>query len=144
MNTPVNEAISSLQRSITTMQTTMLESDLINSQAIIRAIRASNSLESARQAWSSFLNLPGSVGGGEDADADGAATPPSMSKRDALNLPPPADGRFYTHQELWGRSAPRPRTWMQGKVRPDDAVVQAEEQRAKSAKDAKVGRPFVV
>lgn len=79
-----------LQESITALQTTMLQNGLIDSSAILRTIRASSSLESAQQAWSRFLNLPGYAGSSD--------TP---QKRSVMRLPP-ANGR-YTHKELWGR-----------------------------------------
>jgi hypothetical protein len=59
MNAPVNQAIGGLQQSLTTLQTTMLQNDLIGSQAVLRTIRASSSLENAQVAWGRFLNLPG-------------------------------------------------------------------------------------
>ncbi|KAF1350292.1 hypothetical protein EJ07DRAFT_139360 [Lizonia empirigonia] len=90
MNSPVSEAIDMLQESITALQTTMLQNGLIDSSAILRTIRASSSLESAQQAWSRFLNLPGYSGNSD--------TP---QKRSVIRLLP-ANGR-YTHKELWGR-----------------------------------------
>lgn len=98
MNTPVRDAISVLQESINTLQTTMLQGELISSPAVLRTIRASSSLESAQQAWSRYLNLPGSTSGSEDGE-DGSS---SRSKRSVQRLPP-TNGRQYTHKELWGR-----------------------------------------
>lgn len=98
MNSPVRDAISVLQESINTLQTTMLQGELISSSAVLRTIRASNSLESAQQAWSRYLNLPGSEASGDDGE-DASASP---SKRSVQRLPP-ANGREYTHKELWGR-----------------------------------------
>jgi hypothetical protein len=98
MNSPVREAISVLQESLNTLQTTMLQGELIGSSAVLRTIRASSSLESAQQAWSRFLNLPGSAGSGDDGE-DASSTP---SKRSVQRLPP-ANGKQYTHKELWGR-----------------------------------------
>ncbi|KAF3045124.1 hypothetical protein E8E12_009445 [Didymella heteroderae] len=98
MNSPVRDAISVLQESITTLQTTMLQDGLISSSAVLRTIRASSSLESAQQAWSRFLNLPGGAGIADDGE-DASATP---SKRSMQHFPP-ANGRQYTHKELWGR-----------------------------------------
>ena len=98
MNSPVRDAISVLQESMNTLQTTMLQSGLISSSAVLRTIRASSSLESAQQAWSRYLNLPGSAGSGDDGE-DASTSP---SKRSVQRLPP-ANGRQYTHKELWGR-----------------------------------------
>lgn len=153
MNSPVNEAVAGLQQSLTTFQTALLESDLISAQAVIRTIRASSSLESAATAWSRFLNLPG--GGGDDDDA-GSASPsspsvpgaqrPGVLGRAEAKRPPPGNGRFYSHFELWNRSEPRARVSTEGKFSPHDLVVQAEEKRASTtaAEKARVGRPFVV
>ena len=44
MNAPVSEAIGGLEQSLATFQTTLLESNLISAQAVIRTIRASGSL----------------------------------------------------------------------------------------------------
>ncbi|KAF9696528.1 hypothetical protein EKO04_005575 [Ascochyta lentis] len=98
MNSPVSEAIGVLQESITTLQTTMLQNELIDSSAILRTIRASSSLESAQQAWSRFLNLPGRAGG---SDSSGSNSP-TAGKRSIQRLTP-ANGEHYTHKELWGR-----------------------------------------
>jgi hypothetical protein len=98
MNSPVRDAISVLQESINTLQTTMLQGELISSSAVLRTIRASSSLESAQQAWSRYLNLPGSAGSGDDGED--ALT--SSSKRSVQRFPP-VNGREYTHKELWGR-----------------------------------------
>ncbi|KAF2631657.1 hypothetical protein BU25DRAFT_455092 [Macroventuria anomochaeta] len=98
MNSPVNQAIGVLQESITTLQTTMLQNELISSSAVLRTVRASSSLESAQQAWNRFLNLPGSTGSSDS----GNDTPTSSRKRSIQRLPP-ANGRQYTHKELWGR-----------------------------------------
>ncbi|KAI4914676.1 hypothetical protein J4E90_004707 [Alternaria incomplexa] len=156
MNSPVNEAVAGLQQSLTTFQTALLESELISAQAVIRTIRASSSLESAATAWSRFLNLPG--GGGDDDD-DGDAGPvspsvpavPGVGGRSVLaraeaKRPPPGNGRFYSHFELWNRSEPRPRVSTVDKFSPHDLVVQAEEKRVSTtaAEKARVGRPFVV
>ncbi|KAH6843511.1 hypothetical protein BKA58DRAFT_321653 [Alternaria rosae] len=154
MNSPVNEAVAGLQQSLTTFQTALLESDLISAQAVIRTIRASSSLESAATAWSRFLNLPGG-GGGDDDDA-GSASPsspsvpgvqrPGVLGRAEAKRPPPGNGRFYSHFELWNRSEPRARVSTEGKFSPHDLVVQAEEKRVSTtaAEKARVGRPFVV
>lgn len=91
MNLPVSNAIGVLQETITTLQTTMLQNNFIDSSAVLRTIRASSSLESAQQAWSRFLNLPGS------------ASSSDPQKRSVLR-PAPTNGR-YTHKELWGRAA---------------------------------------
>jgi hypothetical protein len=143
MNAPVTEAVAGLQQSLTTFQTALLEGDLISAQAVIRTIRASSSLETAATAWSRFLNLPG--GGGDDDDDAGSTSPPSLPAVERLGVlgraeakrPLPANGRFYSHFELWNRS---------DKVRPRGRVVQAEEKRLSTgtAEQARVGRRFVV
>lgn len=97
MNSPINEAIGVLQESIATLQTTMLQHDLINSSAVMRTVRASSSLESAQAAWSRFLNLPGSIGSRGTGDETSAS-----SRKRSVQRMPPANGRQYTHQELWG------------------------------------------
>jgi hypothetical protein len=159
MNAPVSEAVSGLQQSLTTFQTSLLTSELISAQAVIRTIRGSSSLESAQTAWSRFLNLPGGSGGSEDAAADpgasgtpGAGTQPGgIFGRSEMKRPPPKDGKYYTHQELWNRSETvgvvvhaQERSSTVGKSNPHDAVVQAEEPRATNAENARVGRPLVV
>jgi len=115
MNQPVQDAIGALQQSITALQTDMLQSNLISSTAIVRTIRASSSLENAQTAWGRFLNLPGSTGGGDNDDAGGDVG--GVTKRQTLELtaheggagdkprPPPSSGRYYSHEELWGRVA---------------------------------------
>jgi hypothetical protein len=70
MNAPVNQAIGGLQQSLTTLQTTMLQNDLIGSQAVLRTIRASSSLENAQVAWGRFLNLPGEKPGADSGSSD--------------------------------------------------------------------------
>ncbi|CAN9431292.1 unnamed protein product [Alternaria alternata] len=150
MNSPITEAVTGLQQTLTTFQTAMLESNLITAQAVIRTIRASSSLESASTAWSRFLNLPG---GGSDDDDAGSASPSSTSNRPGIlgraevQRPPPKDGRFYTHLELWNRSEQRNKASAQEKTGPyGSVVVQAEEKHASTtaAEKARVGRPFVV
>ena len=98
MNAPVSDAISVLQESMTTLQTTMLQNGLIDTSSVLRTIYASNSLESTKQAWGRYLNLPGSVGGGYVSGND---TPPPTKR--SLPRPAPTNGRHYTHMELWGR-----------------------------------------
>ncbi len=101
MNAPVSQAIGVLQESITTLQTTLLENNFIGSTAVLRTVRASSSLESAQQAWSRYLNLPGSTGStGKNDHADGTST---SSTRRAVQRGPPANGGQYSHKELWGR-----------------------------------------
>ncbi|KAJ4354996.1 hypothetical protein N0V95_003332 [Ascochyta clinopodiicola] len=131
MNSPISEAIGVLQESITTLQTTMLQNELIDSSAILRTIRASSSLESAQQAWSRFLNLPGSASGGDSRGND----PPARGKR-SLQRPAPANGKQYTHKELWGRKE----LSRVGEPNQDDAIVEWEVQ----AEDLKRGaaQPF--
>lgn len=150
MNSPVNEAIEGLQQSLTTLQTTMLQSNLIGSQAILRTIRASSSLENAKVAWGRFLNLPGSSSTGDSSgstDTGSGDSSSGASKREVLR-PAPASGRYYTHKELWGRDKLYARTFKIGKSRWSDAVAQWEERRARvvngGAENARVGRPFVV
>lgn len=102
-------------------------------------------MESASTSWSRFLNLPG--GGSDDDEAEPVGTKPSgmpVTPRGEPKRPPPKDGRFYTHQELWNRSESRLRTSMMGKTQPYNVVVQSEEKRAKAAARAKVALPFVV
>ncbi|KAH7081699.1 hypothetical protein BKA63DRAFT_562236 [Paraphoma chrysanthemicola] len=157
MNSPVKEAIAGLQQSIPTLQSAMLQDNLISSQAVIRTIRASSSLEAAQVAWGRFLNLPGTVGsaGSDTGTSAGSAGLSRKSLKDTggvakANRPPSAKGRYYTHEDLWGRDEPRPRQSKEGKASWYDAVVQWEERRARlvnaviGAENARVGRPFVV
>jgi hypothetical protein len=155
MNTPVNQAIDALQQSLTTVQTTMLQSNLIGSQAILRTIRASSSLENAKTAWSRFLNLPGGTAGDDSGDTDAGGL---GIKRLAVRLgeggdskakrPLPTSGKYYTHEELWGRDELRPKTSKEGKSKSSDEVVQWEERRVRladnGAENGRIGRPFVV
>ncbi|EUC51297.1 hypothetical protein COCMIDRAFT_43606, partial [Bipolaris oryzae ATCC 44560] len=102
MNTPVSDAISSLQLTLTVFQIAMLKANLIASLAVIRTIRASSGLESAQAAWGRPLNLPS----GEDDDASAElhetlSSSRPLAARGQLKRPPPENGRFYTHQELW-------------------------------------------
>lgn len=131
MNSPVNEAIEVLQESINTLQTTMLQNELISSSSVLRTIRASSSLESAQQAWSRFLNLPGSVDGSSNTDTD---TPASSRKRSIHRLAP-ADGKHYTHKELWGRKVQS----KDGESSQDDAMVEWGQQ---AEELHRVGQPF--
>jgi hypothetical protein len=162
MNSPVRDAISGLQQSISTLQSAMLQDNLISSQAVIRTIRASGSLEAAQVAFGRFLNLPGTVDsaagdtGTSDSVGDSLATKRSLNHTGAeggtakSRRPPPASGRYYTHEELWGRDEPRPRQSKEGKARWYDAVVRWDERRARlanaavGAENARVGRPFAV
>ncbi|KAH4006812.1 hypothetical protein HBI56_027490 [Parastagonospora nodorum] len=142
MNSPVSQAIDGLQQSLTTLQTTMLQSDLIGSQAVLRTIRASSSLENAQVAWGRFLNLPGraSAGGSGSGNDDGEGARKRQLLRPAL-----ADGKFYTHKELWGRSEGRSKALRDGKTRWAEAVAKLEAHRARVLNGhARVGRPFVV
>lgn len=107
MNAPVSQAIQVLQESITTLQTTMIQNELIGSSAVLRTIRAGSSLESAQQAWSRFLNLPQDTGSSDSGDNDSGDNTPgqrihSFSRRTVQRLPVP-NSRLYTHKELWGR-----------------------------------------
>lgn len=99
----------------------MLQNDLIKGAAVIRTIRASSSLEDAQQAWSRFLNLPGRVSGsGRDTGKSGDAGIEKRKINPTKSMP--AKGRYYAHEELWGRDKPR----------------------AKPAEMARIGRLFVV
>ncbi|EMD66583.1 hypothetical protein COCSADRAFT_353925 [Bipolaris sorokiniana ND90Pr] len=105
MNAPVSDAISSLQLALTVFQIAMLKANLITSLAVLRTIRASSGLESAQAAWGRPLNLPSG-----ESDDTSAELPETLSSskpftaRGQLKRPPPENGRFYTHQELWNRS----------------------------------------
>ncbi|EAT89464.2 hypothetical protein SNOG_02733 [Parastagonospora nodorum SN15] len=138
----ISQAIDGLQQSLTTLQTTMLQSDLIGSQAVLRTIRASSSLENAQVAWGRFLNLPGraSAGGSGSGNDDREGARKRQLLRPAL-----ADGKFYTHKELWGRSEGRSKALRDGKTRWAEAVAKLEAHRARVLNGhARVGRPFVV
>jgi hypothetical protein len=140
MNSPVNQAIQGLQQSLTTLQTNMLQSNLISSQAILRTIRASNSLEDAQVAWGRFLNLPGRADAKGSMDA-GSGTgsgdiASGLGKRQqvkTLKLPL-ADGKFYTHEELWGGKAKRT----------DTGAVQGKRVVHTGAENGRIGRTFVI
>ncbi|KAL6707555.1 hypothetical protein ACN47E_003904 [Coniothyrium glycines] len=109
MNGPVYQAIAGLQQSISALQSSMLGSNLIRPNAVVRTLRASSSLEDAQQAWSRWLNLPGSVSGpirdpsgAFNDDTDSTSSPPIL-RREAIPLKTlPTDGGHYTHKELWG------------------------------------------
>ncbi|KAI8938248.1 hypothetical protein NX059_005908 [Plenodomus lindquistii] len=118
MNAPIYQAISALQQSLTALQTAMLASNLIRPNAVVRTLRASSSLEDARQAWSRFLNLPGTVSApASDLGGAGAGTDSGMSTEDVKEddphgvvkreagvvRPPLRAGERYSHQDLWGR-----------------------------------------
>jgi hypothetical protein len=145
MNAPVTEAVAGLQQSLTTFQTALLEGDLISAQAVVRTIRASSSLETAATAWSRFLNLPSGGSDNNDDDEAGSVSPPSLPAverpgvlgRAEAKRPPPINGRFYSHFELWNRS---------DKARPRGRAVQAEEKRVDTitAEQVRVARRFVV
>lgn len=114
MNTPVREAIAGLQQAIATFQSALLQDNLISSQAVVRTLRASSSLANGQTAWSRLLNLPGRAGN-SDGDTNDASTVASTLVRrqskehvavDEAGQPrrgPPTNGRYYTHEELWGR-----------------------------------------
>jgi hypothetical protein len=151
MNAPVNEAIQGLQQALTSLQTTMLQSNLISSQAILRTIRASSSLENAQVAWGRFLNLPGAA---ENSGNTGSGTGsggilPGLGKRQValdgeagkIMRPPPAAGQYYTHEELWGRERPSTK----GKAKRTEARAGSEERGVTDGtENGKIGRPFVV
>lgn len=140
MNSPVHQAIGGLQQSLSAIQSSMLSSNLIRPNAVIRTIRASSSLEDARQAWSRFLNLPGRVdGSGGDTsstiDDDGDETDSSSLKRRDPDPFKPAtiEREHYTHRELWGSRRRRlTRPAMDHDVRPGaaDTAVAAQVVRA--------------
>ncbi|KAL5120950.1 hypothetical protein ACEQ8H_001138 [Pleosporales sp. CAS-2024a] len=143
MNAPVNEAIEGLQQSLTTLQTTMLQSNLIGSQAVLRTIRASSSLENSKVAWGRFLNLPGQ--GSDSGDDSGDSS--SGSQKRQLRKPVSAESKYYTHKELWGRNVRR-RTLVKSKPRWSDPVAPYQEHRERvangGAENARIVRPFVV
>lgn len=89
LNGPVADAISAFQQTITQFSTSMLENDMLDSQSILRTIRASSSLEDAQVAWSRPLNLPGTSGTKKRSEA--------ASRRQL------SEDQFYTHKDLWGR-----------------------------------------
>jgi hypothetical protein len=142
MNSPVNQAIQGLQQSLTTLQTNMLQSNLISSQAILRTIRASSSLEDAQVAWGRFLNLPGRADGsgsdsgstnsGTDTGSSGLSSGLGKRQESAVGKtvrPPLAQGSYYTHEELWGWKAKRTDT---------KRVANG------GTANGRIGRPFVV
>jgi hypothetical protein len=133
----------------------MLQSNLIGSQAILRTIRASSSLENAKTAWGRFLNLPGGTAGDDSGDTDAGGL--GIKKRvvrlgeggeSKAKRPPPTSGTYYTHDELWGRDELRPKTSKERKTKWSNEVVQWEERRVRlannSAENGRIGRPFVV
>ncbi|RMZ69644.1 hypothetical protein GMOD_00006479 [Pyrenophora seminiperda CCB06] len=145
MNAPVSEAIGGLEQCLTTFQTTLLEDDLITAPAVVRTIKASGCLAKAQTAWSRFLNLPS----GDPSDADTLPSAPSggglmLRRGPDWRRPPPKAGQFYTHQELWNRTVPKPDQPNNGEARLNGVVVQQEEQHTQSGENARVGRPFVV
>jgi hypothetical protein len=177
MNSAVYQAVMGLQQSLTTLQTTMLQNNLIGSQAILRTIRASSSLENSKTAWSRFLNLPGSgstgntggssgtgtgsdsgdsgsgdsgsgdSGSGDSGSGDsGSGDSGSGVTRRALLRPPPADGTYYTHKELWERDGRR-RASTYEELSRSEVVAQWGERRARvvnvGAENARMGRLFV-
>ncbi|KAF2640016.1 hypothetical protein P280DRAFT_518447 [Massarina eburnea CBS 473.64] len=88
LNKPVWEAIDALQTTITSFSSSLLSANLTHSQAVLRTIRASSSLEDAKGAWSRLLNIPGMK---------------NSAKRHVEGKKPAPMGDFYTHEELWGR-----------------------------------------
>jgi hypothetical protein len=153
MNAPVNTAIEGLQQSLTTLQTTMLQSDLIGSQAILRTIRASSSLENAQVAWGRFLNLPGKAstadGGDTDSVSGGSAIPSTgrlpkrsvTSSEGRVKRPEtrPGLGKPYTHKELWGRDR-----GVMGDEKWEAPAARVVHHGGVGAENARVGRPFTV
>jgi hypothetical protein len=110
MNYPVYEAIEALQQGVSVFQTGLLQNELIGSQAVIRTIRASSTLEDAKQAWSRFLNLPGRGGSTDGSDEGTTLDTPTVTtrfveKRRVVKAAfTPTVTRLYTHQELWNRN----------------------------------------
>jgi hypothetical protein len=110
MNKPVWEAIDALQQTISTFSSDMLSAELIHSQAIIRSIRVSSSLEDAQQAWSRLLNLPGAtkVGrrwvrvGRETKNGDRRSAGGEVGRESGGGRLPVSE--FYSHKDLWGRA----------------------------------------
>jgi hypothetical protein len=152
MNSAVYQAVMGLQQSLTTLQTTMLQNNLIGSQAILRTIRASSSLENSKTAWSRFLNLPGSGSTGNTGGSSGTGTGSDSGDsgsgvtRRALLRPPPADGTYDTHKELWERDGRR-RASTYEELSRSEVVAQWGERRARvvnvGAENARMGRLFV-
>ena len=156
MNSPVREAIQGLQQALPTLQTTMLQHSLIGSPGVLRTIRASSSLENAQVAWGRFLNLPGKAGASDNGNTDPDAPAGSggtVSRRQvgseahAARLPP-ADGKYYTHKELWGRYGSRWGVSREIKARWADVLAQWEVRRARAvhndAEEARIGGVVVV
>lgn len=154
MNTPVYQAIAGLQQSLSALQSTMLQSNLIRPNAVIRTLRASSSLEDAQQTWSRFLNLPGtattSAGdlGSVDTDTgtdDSNAPASHMRSKRALGARPPLrEGEHYTHQDLWaGKRLLSARQSRQGDEKWYIAFSEWEKQAGKSGLKARLGRLFV-
>jgi hypothetical protein len=110
MNYPVYEAIEALQQGISVFQSSLLQNELIRSQAVIRTIRASSTLEDAKQTWSRFLNLPGRGGNTDGSDEGTTPNTPTVTtrfveKRRVVKAAfTPTVTRLYTHQELWNRN----------------------------------------
>ena len=156
MNSPVREAIQGLQQALPTLQTTMLQHSLIGSPGVLRTIRASSSLENSQVAWGRFLNLPGKAGASDNGTTDPDASAGSggtVSRRQvgseasAARLPP-ADGKYYTHKELWGRYGSRWGVTREIKARWADVLAQWEVRRARAvydgAEDARFGGVVVI
>ena len=119
LNQPVWDAIGAFQQTITAFSNSLLAEELIKGPSIIRTIRASSTLEDAQQAWSKFLNLPGSS----------SASDTSKRSLAGAKKPLPKEGGFYSHKDLWGRKAElEERQSREGKSRIHDAVVKWEEE----------------
>jgi hypothetical protein len=138
----------------------MLQNNLISSQAVVRTLHASSSLENAETAFGHILNLPGSGGsssdGADDTSNSNDNSNGAITRRREIHVeegvdgagtniarPPPASGMYYTHQELWGRDELRPRPDKEGRQRWFDGVVRWEKQKAGLARGGKVARAFV-
>ncbi|KAF2853969.1 hypothetical protein T440DRAFT_487246 [Plenodomus tracheiphilus IPT5] len=154
MNAPIYQAIAGLQQSLSALQSAMLTNDLIRPNAVIRTLRASSSLEDAQQAWSRFLNLPGTVSapagdlGGAGAgtgtgDSEQTGAHSMKGRAAAVVRPPLREGEHYSHQDLWGRKVLRKRQSKEGDSTWYDALVEWEERRGKQGLKARMSRLFV-
>jgi hypothetical protein len=133
LNAPVSEATGALEQAMEQFSTSMLEDELLSSKSILRTIRASSSLESAQVAWSRMLNLPGAAG-----------TKKKRGKEE-VKRPQLAEGQFYTHRELWGRSegvVPRQDEDEESSSKPTDESSEAEVTR-KEWRIEKIARRFI-
>ncbi len=149
MNAPVYQAIAAFLQSISALQTSLLQNNLIDSAAVVRTVRASNSMADAQQAWTQFLNLPGvvsvSVGSRKRVRrvTTGSFQDPEIRKiRAASTRPPPADGKYYTHKELWGRNGLMSRPSMEQKAKRQDWGDKSDCPPSKAAEKMRMRRVF--